>query len=126
MIWNAIGSGEEEMQPSVYKVMLQPGDTLMLCTDGLPKHVRDDEIQDCLQAQESAQMTCQKLIGLANASGGTDNITVIVGRIGREVISVEETLEAIETVELPQELQEPDMNEPEEIIAGGAKEPRYT
>jgi protein phosphatase len=88
-------------------VGLQPGDTLLLCTDGLPKHVTDDELRICLEAQESAQKTCQKLIDLANAAGGTDNITAIVGRFGQETQSMEETLDAMEVMELPLESQEP-------------------
>lgn len=107
MIWNAIGSEGGTMQPAVHKVRLQPGDTLLLCTDGLPKHVPDDELQSCLQVQEPAQTTCQRLIDLANAGGGTDNITAIVGRFGRETRSVEETLAAMNVTELPQEPQEP-------------------
>jgi len=106
MIWHAIGSEGNHIQPAVYKVGLQPGDTLLLCTDGLPKHVTDDELRICLEAQESAQQTCQKLIDLANAGGGTDNITAIVGRLGQETPSVEETLTAMEVIELPQELED--------------------
>lgn len=107
MIWNAIGSEGNHLQPAVHKVALQPGDTILLCTDGLPKHVTDDELQICLEAQEAAQKTCQKLIDLANAAGGTDNITAIVGRFGQETQSMEETLEAMEVMELPLEPQEP-------------------
>jgi protein phosphatase len=107
MISNGIGSEVNHMHPAVHKVGLQPGDTLLLCTDGLPKHVTDDELRMCLEAQEPAQTTCQKLIALANAGGGTDNITAIVGRFGQETQSVEETLDAMEVIELPRELQEP-------------------
>jgi protein phosphatase len=107
MISNGIGSEVNHMHPAVHKVGLQPGDTLLLCTDGLPKHVTDDELRMCLEAQEPAQTTCQKLIALANAGGGTDNITAIVGRFGQETQSVGETLDAMEVIELPRELQEP-------------------
>ena len=107
MIWNAIGSEGSDPQPAVRKVELAPGDTLLLCTDGLPKHVTDDEIRTCLQAQEPAETTCQNLIDLANAGGGSDNITVIVGRFGQETRSVDETLSAMDATEAPQELQEP-------------------
>ena len=106
MIWNAIGSDGSDIQAEVHKVWLQPGDTLLLCTDGLPKHVTHDELRYCLQAQESAQRTCQRLIDLANAGGGTDNITAVVGRFGRETRSVEETLDDMNVIELPQESQE--------------------
>lgn len=113
IIWNAIDSEGNQMQPAVHKVMLQVGDTLLLCTDGLPKHVTDDELRRCLQAQEPAQQTCQRLIELANAGGGTDNITAIVGRFGRETHSVEETLSAMQMTEQPLEEPEPVAIEPQ-------------
>jgi serine/threonine protein phosphatase PrpC len=80
VLWNAIGGGLDDLNPEVHKATLQVGDTLLLCTDGLPKHVADRDISLLLQAQEPSQETCRKLIEAANSAGGTDNITVIVAR----------------------------------------------
>jgi protein phosphatase len=83
VLWNAIGGGLDDLNPEVHKATLQGGDTLLLCTDGLPKHVADRDISILLQAQEPAQETCRKLVEAANSAGGTDNITVIVARFPR-------------------------------------------
>ncbi len=80
VLWNAIGRGEEELRPEVTKVELEPGDALLLCSDGLTKHVSDGEIVSILSRQESEGDTCRRLIERANAAGGTDNTTVIVAR----------------------------------------------
>ena len=53
---------------------------LLLCTDGLYDMVPDDRLQEVLSSTMSAELTCRKLIDLANENGGNDNITVIVAR----------------------------------------------
>jgi serine/threonine protein phosphatase PrpC len=81
VLWNALGGGLDDPRPEVYKARLQAGDTLLLCTDGLPKHVPDPDIQALLQAREPARETCRQLVEAANRAGGTDHITVIVARL---------------------------------------------
>jgi protein phosphatase len=81
VLWNAIGGGLDHPRPEVYKARLHVGDTLLLCTDGLPKHVPDADIRALLQAREPARETCRQLVEAANRAGGTDNITVIVARL---------------------------------------------
>ncbi|HKV76038.1 MAG TPA: serine/threonine protein phosphatase, partial [Gemmatimonadales bacterium] len=59
------------------------GDDMVLCSDGLTKHVSDDEIRAQLESGETAESVCHQLIELALARGGSDNVTVIIGRIRR-------------------------------------------
>ena len=49
VLWNAIGGGLEDLPPEVYKANLQVGNTLLLCTDGLHKHVSDGAISALLE-----------------------------------------------------------------------------
>lgn len=67
-------------QPVVTRHDLRYGDILLMCTDGLTKHVSDDQILTELRAMVSAEVTCRKLIDLALADGGTDNVTVLISR----------------------------------------------
>jgi protein phosphatase len=60
---------------------LRPGDTLLLCSDGLHGQVSEDEIGR-LASHESLDRVCRDLIALANQRGGPDNITVAVARPG--------------------------------------------
>lgn len=60
-------------------VSLQPGDTLILCTDGLWGQVRDEELASI--AQEPVMEVCNDLVQLARKRGGPDNITVQVLRV---------------------------------------------
>jgi len=68
--------------PVVGLIDLTPGDTLLLCTDGLTKHVSDEQIDSTLARSDSAVSTSTKLVEDALAGGGTDNVTVLVVRTG--------------------------------------------
>jgi protein phosphatase len=73
--------GGSEMTPALGLVDLAPGDVLLLCTDGLTRHVPDDQIAELLGRAESAEAACRDLVAAALADGGTDNITVVVARM---------------------------------------------
>lgn len=77
MLTSALGA---KLKPSIGLVDLRAGDALLLCTDGLTKHVRDDEITTILAAGEGAAQTCSRLLDLTLERGASDNVTVIVGR----------------------------------------------
>ena len=55
---------------------LEPGDQLLLCSDGLTDLVSNEEIRDVMGAY-SLEGAIQELIDLANTRGGHDNITII-------------------------------------------------
>jgi protein phosphatase len=72
--------GGSELFPAVGLIDLTPGDTLLLCTDGLTKHVTDEQIEAALARPDSAVSTSTSLMNDALAGGGTDNVTVLVVR----------------------------------------------
>lgn len=80
VLWNVIGGDEHSAVPQILKVDLRPADEIFLCTDGLTKHVSDQEVLVALQAKTPLQQTCQWLVDRANERGGTDNVTVIIAR----------------------------------------------
>lgn len=59
---------------------LGPGDWLILTTDGLTAVVRGEEIARSVQRAETPLPLCERLVALANARGGPDNITIIAAR----------------------------------------------
>ena len=56
------------------------GHVLLLCSEGLTRHVPDERIRDVLRSMTSARQACETLLQDALDGGGTDNITVVVGR----------------------------------------------
>ena len=70
--------GGSETVPDVARTDLQRGDVLLLCTDGLTKHVPDARIAEQLSRMQSAEQVARALVDDALAGGGTDNVTVLV------------------------------------------------
>lgn len=71
----------ESIAVDTFQVALKKGGILMLCTDGLWNEVSDERICQILAAPDDAQSAGEKLVGMADAQGGRDNITVVVVRI---------------------------------------------
>ena len=53
---------------------------ILLCSDGLTKHVSDERIGERLRAMTSAKQVCEQLLADALEDGGSDNVTILVGR----------------------------------------------
>jgi PPM family protein phosphatase len=76
----SIGHKEEDVWPVITELDLQAGDTLLLCTDGLMKHVADTQIAELLQTSATAREAASALVGAALHDGGSDNVTVLAAR----------------------------------------------
>jgi serine/threonine protein phosphatase PrpC len=72
--------GGSEMTPSVGLIDLEPGDSLLLCTDGLTKHVSEQRIQEVLAGSMESRQMAETLLADALNGGGTDNVSIIVAR----------------------------------------------
>lgn len=72
--------GAEAALPEVSRVKMDGRGVFLLCSDGLTKHVKDDEIAAELGSLKSSEQSCRKLLDLALDRGGTDNVTVIIAR----------------------------------------------
>jgi hypothetical protein len=64
------------VQPDIFVETLRPADRLVLCSDGLTRHVTDAEIANATAGDPGR--AADALVALARARGGEDNITVIV------------------------------------------------
>jgi protein phosphatase len=72
--------GGRSPAPVVTALDIEWGTTVLLCSDGLTNHVSDDRIRDRLRSMKSAKQVCEDLLKEALDDGGSDNITVVVGR----------------------------------------------
>lgn len=77
MITKALGF-RERVEADVSEIELEPGDKLLLCSDGLNGMLTDKQILTILKLTGNLETTCQQLISAANAKGGKDNITAII------------------------------------------------
>lgn len=74
---NALGAGAENVFADVYREELKFGDRLLLCSDGLNKHVSDNKICSVLLDSTDNDDACNRLIQMAKQDGGTDNVTAV-------------------------------------------------
>ena len=72
--------GGSQTAPVVTLFNMTWGNVLLLCSDGLTKHVSDERLRERLRSMTSARQVCEDLLQDALEGGGSDNITIIVGR----------------------------------------------
>jgi protein phosphatase len=80
VIVRALGM-KETVQVDVRYEPPRPGDVILLCSDGLSGMVSDEEMLEIVQASPDLDLSCTRLIDLANQHGGVDNITVVLARV---------------------------------------------
>lgn len=78
VVTRAIGAAREA-ELEIVDGTVEPGDTFVLCSDGLTAHVEDARIADLAGAREP-QAAADALLALALERGGRDNVTIIVVR----------------------------------------------
>ncbi|MCD6554231.1 MAG: Stp1/IreP family PP2C-type Ser/Thr phosphatase [Anaerolineae bacterium] len=104
-----------DVEVDIFERDLQPGDALVLCTDGLTNVVSEEEIWREVTSREP-QAAAEALVSRANERGGPDNITVIVIKLTAETATGETTV--VERFKLPEE---PLRKEPVEETAPPAR-----
>ncbi len=71
--------GRKDLQRiDIQKLDIQPGDRLLICSDGLTEEVSDEEIQSFLMKKATCEEAGTELIAAAKEAGGSDNITVVI------------------------------------------------
>jgi serine/threonine protein phosphatase PrpC len=70
--------GEPEVDVDLIEVLVQPGDYLLLCSDGFTRTVPEATLAETISRVRDPQRICDQLIDTANRNGGVDNITVVV------------------------------------------------
>jgi serine/threonine protein phosphatase PrpC len=80
VITNVLGGHEPGVRGEMHKLDIEPGDALLLCSDGLSEMVPDARIAAILEEEQEPRRACERLVAEANETGGKDNITAIVAR----------------------------------------------
>jgi serine/threonine protein phosphatase PrpC len=70
-----------DVEVDLFTEELRPGDSLLLCSDGLWEMVKDNKIKEVLLQSSSPQSACEQLIELANENGGVDNISAVIVKV---------------------------------------------
>jgi serine/threonine protein phosphatase PrpC len=83
LITRAIGSAES-VEPDLFSAALEPGDMVLLTTDGLTRYADAKAISQLILAQPDLQLACQVLIDMAKNHGAVDNVTCLLLRFSEE------------------------------------------
>ena len=75
---DSLAEGNQGMQ-------IHPGDTFLICSDGLTDLVWNDEIAEIIRAKSTLKAAAQELIDTANQRGGHDNTTVVLINVPRDL-----------------------------------------
>ena len=79
LITRAIGTAES-VEPDLFTAALEPGDVVLLTTDGLTRYADADAIANLILATPSLTEACQSLIDTAKDQGAIDNVTCLLLR----------------------------------------------
>lgn len=79
VIIRSLGSNLD-IKPDLLCLGTRPDDIYLICSDGLSNMVPDDTILDIIMSNPLKE-ACEKLIDLANANGGNDNVSVILFKV---------------------------------------------
>jgi protein phosphatase len=80
VLYNSLGD-KSEIEIGLHHVDLQPGDRLLLCSDGLSGMITDDEILQISRSQRDPAGACKEMVKAAKTAGGNDNITAIIVQV---------------------------------------------
>jgi serine/threonine protein phosphatase PrpC len=80
VIYRTIGD-KPEIEVDVSSTLLNAGDYLLLCSDGLSGMLDDQAIQKNVIEAVTPQAACDTLVEAANAAGGEDNISVVIVQV---------------------------------------------
>jgi PPM family protein phosphatase len=81
LIFRSLGAAGD-VEADLFPLRLEPGDHLLLCSDGLWEMIRDPaQITALIQGSSTLENACQALLAAANDAGGEDNIGVVLVRV---------------------------------------------
>lgn len=85
IITRAVGT-EDKLEIDFFEVSLEPGDYILMCSDGLSNMLEDAEMEEIICSELELKEKAEKLITVANDNGGKDNIAVVLidPEVGRE------------------------------------------
>jgi PPM family protein phosphatase len=78
ILTNTLGGKRDSVTPEVEHLVLEDGDRLLLCSDGLTELVSDQEIGEIVGSTSPPQAACDALVQSALNHGGKDNVTVLL------------------------------------------------
>ncbi len=84
VISRAVGA-ESTVEVDIRTIMIDPGTMFLICSDGITRHISDEEIEHLLTTGMNLEMLCQQMKDMCYERGAEDNLTAVVVRIEPEI-----------------------------------------
>ncbi len=91
VLYRALGQ-TEDIDVDVYHTRLRSGDRLILCSDGLTRHLKSAEIAEIALREDDPENISDQLVDLTNQRGGEDNVSVVVIILDQDAVETREGL----------------------------------
>jgi serine/threonine protein phosphatase PrpC len=75
--------GNQKLEVDIFEEMMESGDGVLLCSDGLSNMVSREEISNITSQSSKAETAVRELVELAKERGAPDNVTAVLLRLGR-------------------------------------------
>lgn len=77
-LWNSLSAGTQPPEPQLIRQFLEVGDRIVVCSDGLIRHVDERQLNRVLNSGMATEDKVASLIQLTNQAGGHDNVSVVI------------------------------------------------
>ncbi|MEY3284645.1 MAG: hypothetical protein RIR86_2658 [Acidobacteriota bacterium] len=94
VINRALGA-DSEVEPDLIEIELDELTTLLLCTDGVTRHIADEQLEALLQSGHHPQTVCQMIRERCYDAGAEDNLTAVIVDFGRRSYAESQTAPAL-------------------------------
>lgn len=84
VISRALGA-ESAVEVDLKTIMVEPGTMFLICSDGITRHIEDEEIGDLLTTGMSPNMLCDQMREICFQRGAEDNLTAVVVKIAHPI-----------------------------------------
>jgi serine/threonine protein phosphatase PrpC len=81
VISRALGA-EPNVEADMKVIEITPGTTFLLCSDGITRHIPDNELEELLGTADDLDALCEELKRICYERGAEDNLTAVVVRVG--------------------------------------------
>lgn len=95
VISRAVGA-ELTVDIDIKTIILEPGTTFLLCSDGITRHIPDQEIAELLTTGMSVEQVCEQMKETCYSRGAEDNLTAVLVKVAGETQAVVAAAPAID------------------------------
>lgn len=122
VISRALGA-EPSVEVDMQTIKIEDGTSFLLCTDGITRHLSDNELRDLLMSGQPLEAVCEEMKRRCYERGAEDNLTAVIVQVGTPKYAESADIERTVDAKLPPELARttPDVAEPRVLLTPASR-----